>query len=59
MFMALDTPAPSARSTVIVVYAVAIAENALLYAVVGAVIWPLAYVLQKTRSRRHIDDLSS
>ncbi|MGA7349842.1 MAG: hypothetical protein WBX06_01700 [Acidobacteriaceae bacterium] len=53
MFMALDTPTLAARSTVISVYAVAIAENALLYAIVGAVTWPLAYFLRRAFSSWH------
>lgn len=55
MFMGLDTPAsaPPSRSTVIIIYAVAFLENALLYAAVGAITWPLAYVVRKSRTHRH------
>lgn len=54
MFMALDVPVPAPWSTVIAVYSIAIIENALLYAIVGAAIWPLAYVTQRLRHRRHL-----
>jgi hypothetical protein len=45
-FMALDAPGTPV-STVVAIYAVALAENALLYAVLGAVIWPFAYVARR------------
>jgi hypothetical protein len=54
MFMALDVPAPAPWSTVIAVCSIAIIENALLYAVVGAAIWPLAYATQRLRHRRRL-----
>jgi len=54
MFMALDTPSPATWSTVIAVYAIAIAENFLLYAAVGAVAWPLAYAIQRSRHHRQL-----
>jgi hypothetical protein len=39
---------------IITVYALAIAANALIYTVIGAVTWPLANVVRKTRSHRHL-----
>ena len=49
MLMALESS--TTRSTVIAAYIIVVAENVLLYAAVGAVTWPLVYVIQKTRSR--------
>lgn len=49
MLIALESS--TTRSTVIVAYIIVIAENVLLYTAVGAVTWPLVYVIQKTRSR--------
>jgi len=51
MFMALDSPSPAAQSTVVAIYIFAVAENALLYAVIGAIIWPIAFVIRKRRRR--------
>jgi hypothetical protein len=39
MFMALDVPSPASTSTVAVVYAIAVVENVILYAVIGALAW--------------------
>jgi hypothetical protein len=52
MFMGLDGPTPSPTSTVVSVYAVAIIENVVLYAVLGALVWPLVYVLPRLRGSR-------
>lgn len=40
-FMALDMPSPAPMSTVVSVYAVALVENILLYALAGVVVWVL------------------
>jgi hypothetical protein len=41
MFMGLDGPTPVPTSTVVAVYATAMIENVVLYAVVGAFAWLL------------------
>jgi hypothetical protein len=52
MFMALDAPGTS-RTTVSLVYAVAIAENAILYGVIGALTWLLVHVIERAVDRGH------
>jgi hypothetical protein len=51
MFLALDAPGTT-RSTMVFVYAVAIAENALLYAFIGVITWFAVIVLNKLRHPR-------
>jgi len=51
MFMALDTPSPAAQSTGFAIYILAVAENALLYGVIGVILWPIAFVIRKRRRR--------
>ena len=58
MFMALDTPSPSIW-TVVSVYAVAWLENAMLYAVLGALLWPLAHLALRLRYSRNSPSKSS
>ena len=57
MFMALDVPSPATISTVAVVYTVAIIENILLYAVLGAVTWLLAHAVVRVVDRRAVRDM--
>jgi hypothetical protein len=45
MFMALDEPTPAATSTVVAVFAIAMIENILLYACVGALLWFLLWII--------------
>jgi len=45
MFMGLDGPTPVPVSTVVVVFAIALIENIVLYAVVGALAWLLVNVV--------------
>ena len=52
MFMALDTPDPAATSTVVLTYGIAFAENAVTYAVVGALTWPIVYFRNGRRKSR-------
>ncbi|MGO9777538.1 MAG: hypothetical protein ACLPM3_13215 [Terracidiphilus sp.] len=47
MFMALDTPTLAPASTVISVYSLAFIENILLYAAIGIVTWPFAYLAMR------------
>jgi hypothetical protein len=49
MFMALDEPSPASISTVVVIYAAALLENFILYAVIGALIWPIVYFVLHLR----------
>lgn len=49
LFMALDEPSPASISTVVVIYAAALFENFILYAVIGALIWPIAYFVLRLR----------
>jgi hypothetical protein len=50
MFMALQER--TARSTVVFIYALAIAENALLYAIIGAIMWFAVSVFNQLRTLR-------
>jgi hypothetical protein len=50
MFMALDVPTPAPASTVIAVYAIALIENVVLYAIVGALAWLLVNLVFFLRS---------
>jgi len=52
MFMALDDPAPASTSTIVFVYAVAFVENCLLYVIVGAALWPIAFLIVRLRTKR-------
>ena len=54
MFMALDVPTPSPTSTVVFIYAVALIENVVLYALLGALVWLLAYLLIHLRGFRGV-----
>jgi hypothetical protein len=49
MFMALDVPTPAPTSTVVAVYAIALIENVVLYAVVGAFTWLLVNLVFSLR----------
>jgi hypothetical protein len=49
MFMALDVPTPAPTSTVLFVYALALIENVVLYAIIGALAWILVYVVLRLR----------
>jgi len=51
MFMALDVPSPASTSTVVVVYAAAFVENCVLYAVIGALFWPIVVAVSRYRDR--------
>lgn len=51
MFMPLDDPSPSPTSTVVSVYAVALIENILLYAVIGAMLWILLWTISRGYAR--------
>ncbi|MGB6829475.1 MAG: hypothetical protein WBE41_15620, partial [Terracidiphilus sp.] len=51
MFMALDTPGPAAVSTVVFVYAVAIVENIVLYATIGALACGMLRLVMWIRER--------
>jgi hypothetical protein len=44
VLMALDTPKPSPVGTVIYVYALTLLSNMALYAAIGALLWPMAYL---------------
>jgi hypothetical protein len=50
MFMALDVPSPAPMSTVVAVYSVAFVENFALYAMAGALVWPIAHFVLKLRN---------
>ena len=52
MFMALDVPRPAPASTAAFVVVFALIENVVLYAVMGALAWPLVYVLPRLRGSR-------
>jgi hypothetical protein len=45
MFLALDSPTPAPTSTVVAVYAIALVENVVLYAIVGAFAWLLVNLM--------------
>jgi hypothetical protein len=47
MFMALDVPSPAPVSTVFAIYAIAFAENAVLYAAVGVLTSPVVYIARR------------
>ena len=53
MLMALDGgPTRLPASTVAFVYALAFVENCVLYAMIGVVLWPIAYFIVRLRTRR-------
>jgi hypothetical protein len=53
MFLGLEGPTPEPTSTIVFVYALAFVENCILYAVIGALLWPIAYVIVQLRNRHH------
>jgi hypothetical protein len=60
MFQGLaDSPTPEPASTVFFVYAVAFAENCILYAVTGALVWPVVHFIVRLRNRQHNSAKSS
>ena len=51
MFMALDAPG-TPIPTVVFIYALAFAENFLLYALFAVATWPVAYLIRRRRDQR-------
>jgi hypothetical protein len=51
MFLGLEGPTPEPASTIAFVYVLAIVENCILYAVVGALLWPIAHLIVRFRNR--------
>ena len=52
MFLGLDGPTPAPASTTVFVIVLALIENVVLYAALGALVWPLVYVLPRLRGSR-------
>ena len=51
LFLGLEGPNPRPIFDIVIVYAIVWIENVVLYAVIGVLTWPLAYLILRLRSR--------